>query len=172
MGSDQQSVVFVQPLSSSANNMKLAKELLPIGCLLAIVFLVAGVVLAWMGKPIYLIGAVLFFGVVWWLASIRQKKEKREVESEFRTVFESFEGSPPVLEQSSSYGFPSFMITFASEEEQTQAEESGLLAEFQELIQERYNDAGSEDKPFDADLAVSAMYEGQFDHLLANADEE
>jgi len=92
----------------------------------------------------------------------RQRYLERQLEvlKVLRATFAPSGLTVPHLKEGTSYGFATFTLTFPSEAELKQAEESGSIAAFKQAIQSLYADEGSTQNPFDANMAVTATYEG------------
>jgi len=79
------------------------------------------------------------------------------INTKYKKVFDNVykNTSPtPKYELRSSYGYPSFTITFDSVESLIGAEEEGLNHSFLKDIQELCKDMGSKDNPFNSEKAV------------------
>ncbi len=89
---------------------------------------------------------------------IRLKQRDSQV---FNDTFEVFDRSKPSIEESCQYGFIHFTVIFQTEGELERAEELGLVERYQAAIQNLYGHTGSKVRPFDAEVAVYATYEGR-----------
>ena len=135
-------------------------RLFSLGCLLELIgvcFLGYLTTTAHWGYSLGVIGLI----VVWLLiCRIRVGRNRRRNLDVLRTAFATSTHALPQLKKDSSYGFPAFTLTFQSEAELRQAEESGCISAFKQAIQALYGHTGSKRNPFDADRAVWATYEG------------
>ncbi|MFZ2276617.1 MAG: hypothetical protein WAW39_02415 [Prosthecobacter sp.] len=77
-----------------------------------------------------------------------------------REAFSAKDIPVPHLKESYSYGWPSFTLTFQTEEDLKLAKEAGCISAFKQKIQLFYDHLGGAENPFDADRAVWATYEG------------
>ena len=77
----------------------------------------------------------------------------------FRAAFRDFDYPEPKLKTATSYGFPTFTLTFATEEALKAAQTEGRLGAFKYSISELYGHCGSVSNPFDAARAVRATFE-------------
>jgi hypothetical protein len=85
------------------------------------------------------------------------KRTLRELQSDAeRLSREIFDASllQPTIEVRFSYGYPSFQVTFLSNDLLTSAKRAGLTRLFLERIQDRCKDRSSKKDPFDASRAV------------------
>jgi hypothetical protein len=136
------------------------------GCLLSLFMLVTGGIAAFLGHPKYLLPAVPVV-LLWFIYARVQRKAGRRWEQEaFETAFRDFDGSAPVFKSEPAMGWPSFTLTFDSQETLERAEAQGRISTFKAEIQKLYGHIGRGER-FDVDRAVFATYEGRFnfDHL-------
>ena len=153
------------PPLSPAQETKLFER----GCLLVFLGIVLLGLLTWFVHKAFFVGIVLL-AVGWsWICRVRMKKEKSRLFRAFKTAFESFTGTKPVLNQKSSYGFAVFEITFESQKDFEQAVEHGQMEVFKNSIVELYGHTGSKGNPFDVNMSVQPTYPGRWDHLSRNA---
>lgn len=109
----------------------------------------------------YSMAAAALLGVWWLICELRWKVLHRRQLAALDAAFAPL-GSPlPHLKQSSSYGFPTFTLTFTSEAELKRAQDSGSIAAFKRAIQSLHAHGWSKQNPFDADKAVWCTYEGR-----------
>lgn len=130
------------------------------GCLVVFLALIALCALAYFVDRAFLIGAG---GVAaFWTAIclIQTRREKARLLAAFRVAFQDFNFPKPTLQMGTSYGYPTFTITFATEEDLKSAQADGRLGHFKHSISELYGHCGSENNPFDASRAVWATYIG------------
>jgi hypothetical protein len=107
----------------------------------------------------YSIAGVGLLGVGWVIGDIRSKRRHGRVQDAFNTAF-ALSGRPfPHLEVGSSYGYPTFKLTFTSKAERTNAQDAGCIDAFKHAVQLIYLHYGSKENPFDADRAVWSTYE-------------
>ena len=95
---------------------------------------------------------------------------KRLQQAKVTKVFQSLYGTfrpRPTLEFSSNYGFPSFCVLFKTKEELEKAEASGVNGQFREFISLKYKSAGTVERPFDVEQAVSFIYDGYISEVVA-----
>jgi hypothetical protein len=117
--------------------------------------------LAFSFSPWYSMAGVALL-VVWLPIGAAHEKKHRESRLEaFEKSFETFAGSKPRYEEGSSYSFRTFTLTFVSKDEMKKAEETGHLRDFKTAIQALCGHTGSKSRPFDAEWAVHATYEGR-----------
>ncbi|MBN8458457.1 MAG: hypothetical protein J0M04_11535 [Verrucomicrobia bacterium] len=102
-------------------------------------------------------GVVAFWAAV---CIVHSRKEKARLMVAFRAAFTDLDYPEPILKTGSSYGYPTFTITFATEDDMKTAQADGLLGIFKRSISELYGHCGSESNPFDASRAVWATYIG------------
>ncbi len=130
------------------------------GCLVVFLSLVALGALAYFVDRSYLFGAggVVAIWVVVCMAQARREKARLMVA--FRAAFGDFDYPEPKLKTGTSYGYPTFTLTFATEEGLKAAQTEGRLGIFKYSISELYGHCGSESNPFDPARAVWATFEG------------
>jgi hypothetical protein len=95
------------------------------------------------------------------LGQIRLRRDRRRHLDALDAAFAPSGHPIPSLKEGSSYGFPTFTLTFPSAVELRWAEESGCLAAFKQAIQSLYGHTGCKQIPFDADCAVWATHAGR-----------
>lgn len=111
---------------------------------------------------VYFAIAIIPLFAVWEvICRIKGKKDARILTDAFDSAFEGFLASKPDLKKSYSYGFPSFTITFQTEDEMKRSEADGSLRAFKDSIVVLYGHVGSKDRPFDVDMAVYPTYVGR-----------
>lgn len=136
------------------------------GCLMSLGVIVAGVIAACLGRPVWLLLAVptILFWIVY--ASAVEKARRRYELEVFEDAFRDFDGPTPIFKSESSMGWPHYTLTFDTKESFELAEAQGRISAFKATIQELHGHI-IRDERFDVDRAVSATYEGHFnfDHL-------
>ena len=90
----------------------------------------------------------------------RQKVQQQEYKDAFDSVFAELSAMPN-YEQTYSYGYPAFTVTFATESDLEECNSLGLTKRFSEKISELCGGSGSKKHPFDAKRAIWFTYEGQ-----------
>ena len=116
-----------------------------------------------MFSKIVLILGLLFLA---WIAYrlVLYRTESNRQRSAFNMVFEKFDSTKPNLIISSSYGYPHFELIFKTKEDFEKAQKEGFVKQFTIRIQEicqSPSEAGKKARPFDAERAVYATYEGK-----------
>ena len=109
-------------------------------------------------EVVWLLGIPIGIGIWVLYCLVRTFCHEQICRREFELVFSSFTESGPRLKCSSSYGWPSFVITFQSEDEYHLASQEGLIDAFKERIQKLLGHLGDSEKRFDAELAVYATW--------------
>ncbi len=142
--------------------MKPANEekLFSYGCLSVLAVILLCVWLAFSSSWTYgLLAACLLVG---WLliCRIRLRRDHLSHTAALREAFSVPGITVPKLSERNSYGFPSFTLTFPTEEALKHAEEAGCVAAFKQSLQLLYAHVGGSDNPFEADRAVWATYDG------------
>ena len=100
------------------------------GCLGVFLLLIALGALAYFVDRSYLFGAGVLV-VIWAALSIVQsRREKARLMVAFRAAFRDLDFPEPTLKTGSSYGYPTFTITFATEEDMKTAQADGRLGIF------------------------------------------
>ncbi len=94
------------------------------------------------------------------IARIRSKRFHQQHLVALREAFPAKDIIVPHLKESYSYGWPSFTLTFSTEEDIKRATEAGCISVFKQKIQLFYDHLGDAENPFDADRAVWATYVG------------
>ena len=134
-----------------------------LGCLGALGGLIGSVVLGILVHPWWFIG-IPGVVVIWsQITGMVRKADERHVVAIIGELFASFEGGVPQLVMASSYGWPSFRLIFESRGARDAAQEEGIIPTFREVIQREWAFQGTAKNPFDAERAVSAGFEGEFD---------
>jgi hypothetical protein len=111
---------------------------------------------------VYFAVAIIPLFAVWEvICRIKGKKDARILADAFDFAFEGFRASKPDLKKSNSYGFPSFTITFQTEDDMKRSEVEGRLRAFKDSIVALYGHVGSKERPFDVDMAVYPTYVGR-----------
>jgi hypothetical protein len=155
---DDERQAFISYVSS-----QLPKEerLFSLGCLLMLIGLcVSGYLALTLHWTYVTAGAGLICGwLLFW--QIRSRRDHRRHLDALNAVFAPSGRPVPSLKEGSSYGFPTFVLTFPSAADLRQAEESGCLAAFKQAIQSLHGHTGGKLIPFDADRAVCATFEGR-----------
>jgi hypothetical protein len=130
------------------------------GCLVVFLLLIALGALAYFVDRAYLFGAGGL--VASWAAVciVQSRREKARLMVAFRAAFGDFDYPEPKLKTGTSYGFPTFTLTFATEEGLKAAQAEGRLGTFKYSISDLYGHCGSSSNPFDAARAVWATFEG------------
>ena len=109
----------------------------------------------------------IFVAVLFVIAlMVRSTKMRKAREQRFRDAFESvFSESTvrPTYEQSYSYGYPSFTVTFPSKTDMQHSDTQRRTKRFKEEIAQCCKDSGSKKYPFDAERAIWFTYEGEID---------
>lgn len=98
---------------------------------------VVGLLIAWIG-----------------IAQLVRAREARRNREELNRIHRAAGIEPPDYRSGSSYGFPSFTLTFANASEMKRAEDAGCIAAFKHSVQTSYRDAGTKSNPFDVELAL------------------
>jgi hypothetical protein len=159
---DDQRQAFISYVISQLPEKERVREMMSsLGCLLTLIGIcVSGYLALTLHWTYATVGAALICGALL-LGQIRLRRERRRLRDVLNAVFAPSGRPVPLLKEGSSYGFPTFTLTFPSEAELRQAEQSGCLAAFKQAIQSLYRHAGCKQMPFDANCAVSATYEGR-----------
>ncbi|MEQ8245107.1 hypothetical protein [Fulvivirga sp.] len=108
-----------------------------------------------MGILVVLFYIAVIILVLWGLLFIRWRIKLASYNLLTRKVFGGHGIKTPALKLGGSYGWTTFDLTFKTKKELDYANNHGLINLFKEKVKKR-NGQG-----FDAELAVSAMYEGQ-----------
>lgn len=87
------------------------------------------------------------------------RREKARLMVAFGSAFGDFKCPEPKLKTESSYGFPSFTLTFKCEEDLKTAQKEGRIGLFKHAISELYGHSGSASNPFDVARAVWVTHE-------------
>jgi hypothetical protein len=136
-------------------------KLFRFGCLGVVVGLIGFGILAYRVDQNFWIGfgilATMWFGI----SQVRVRRIRARDERVFDEVFGSMDFLKPTVEESFSYGFVHFTLTFPSEDDLRRADEAGLVKDYRSAIQEFYGHTGCKERPFDAEIAVYATYEGR-----------
>jgi hypothetical protein len=142
--------------------MDLAQEaqLFQRGCLAVFLLLIALGALAYFVDRTYLFGVGGLVSIWAVVCMVQAKREKERLMVAFKAAFGDFNGRDPKLKTGSSFGFPTFTLTFASEEDLKTAQVEGRVGLFKYSISELYGHCGSSSNPFDAARAVWATFEG------------
>ncbi|WP_415907767.1 hypothetical protein [Oleiharenicola sp. Vm1] len=97
---------------------------------------------------------VVWISVASVMASVRKRKEGQEL----HRIHGAAGLEPPEYETGSSYGFPTFKLTYANAAEMSRAKDRGCTAAFAQFIQGAYGDSGSKKNPFDVTLALTITH--------------
>ena len=141
------------------------EKLLSYGCLLVLVAVCVCVWLAFVLSWTYVVCAPCLIGG--WLL-ICYTRSCRDHQRHLDALDDAFSSSGlvvPHLKERNSYGFPSFTLTFPTEDALKRAEELGCISAFKRSLQTLYSHTGSSENPFDADRAVWATYIGWQPHI-------
>ncbi len=141
------------------------EKLFSLGCLLVLIGVCAFTYLAFHTHWAYSAAAAGLIGGWLLICQIRMRRDHRRHLAALSAAFASSSLPLPRIKQSGSYGFRSFTLTFSTEAELTQAQESGCIAAFKQAIQSLYMHTGSKQNPFDAQRAVWVTYEGWQPHF-------
>jgi hypothetical protein len=139
---------------------RIEEKLFSLGCLLVLIGVCAFSYLAFFSHWTYSVAVVGLIAGWLLVCRIRARRDHRRHLAALSAAFSSSSLPLPRLKSSYSYGYPSFTLTFSSEAELKQAEESGFIAAFKQAIQSLYMHTGRKQNPFDADRAVWATYDG------------
>lgn len=129
-------------------------------------FLVVSLLLIALGALASFVDRAYLFGagglVAIWAAVciVQSRREKARLMVAFKAAFGDFDYPEPKLKTGTSYGFPTFTLTFATEEALKAAQTDGRLGIFKYSISELYGHCGSASNPFHAARAVWATFEG------------
>ncbi len=111
---------------------------------------------------VYFAVAIIPLFAVWEvICKIKGKKDARILADAFNSAFERFRASKPDLKKSYSYGFPSFTITFQTEDDMKCAEVDGSLRDFKDSIVALYGHVGTKEQAFDVSVAVYPTHVGR-----------
>ena len=130
------------------------------GCLAAFILLLASCLLAYFVDRafLWLAGGVI---LVWEIVSRRRaRRERARLDDALAEAFNEFRGPLPELKTGTSYGFPSFTLTFPDTHVLEAAQQGGHIGRFKRAVSDLYAHCGTEKRPFDAEMAVWATYEG------------
>ena len=114
---------------------------------------------------------VVAAGVIAWQASVTRRRARglrSDVEGLSKEVF----GAtliPPTVEISSSYGYPSFQVTFPSNDLLARARHGGQTGLFLVGIQALCKNSGSKRRPFDASVAIWFTSREELARIAQNA---
>lgn len=136
------------------------ERLVRFGCLTVLVGLSVFGYLAFSSHWAYSVAVAGLIGVGWLIVQVAQRRDHSRHVEMLGLAFAPSGLPVPQLKDGSSYGFPSFTLTFASEAELRQAEAQGCIAAFKDAVQTVYGHTGSKRNPFSADQAVWATYVG------------
>lgn len=151
---------------------EISNKLFELGFRITVGGSIACVIFAIFGHPSFLAGAVLLWGMWIIYCNIREKKNRRLYLSAFQNAFKQFAAPTPALEIGSSYGRPSFKITFKTEGDLKKAQSEEHIGTFKNAIQELCAPHYSSLKnPFDAERAIYTTYEGR-QYTYTRVDEE
>jgi len=139
----------------------MGKRLFSLGCILVFTGVCALGYLALSRHWGYSFAAAGLIGVWWVIGGVRLKRRYRKVQEALHAAFASSARPFPHLEVGSSYGFPTFRLTFASPAELASAQDAGCIAAFKLAIQSIYLHDGDKENPFDADKAVWITSKGR-----------
>lgn len=130
------------------------------GCLAVFLLLIALGALAYFVNRRYLFGVGGLVTIWAGVCVVQNKRKKSRLNVAFKTAFGDFDYPEPKLKIGTSYGFPTFTLTFATEEFLKAAQKEGRLGIFKYSISELYGHCGSASDPFDPARAVWATVEG------------
>lgn len=130
------------------------------GCLGVFLLLIALGALAYFVDRSYLLGVGGLVAIWAAVCIVQSRREKARLLVVFGAAFRDIDYPEPTLKTGSSYSYPTFTITFATEEDMKAAQADGCLGIFKQSISELYGHCGSESNPFDAARAVWATYIG------------
>ena len=144
------------------NWMKRSTEerLFSLGCLLVAIGVIHFCYLALVSNWNYLLASAGMVGGWLILNSIRNRRDQRRHVEALKAAFAPTTQRVPHLTEGYIYGYPYFTLTFESETEMKLAEQTKCIAAFKQSIQSLYGHLGGSRKPFSADRAVAATYEG------------
>jgi len=94
------------------------------------------------------------------IAELQRAREARRNREELDRIHRAARIEPPDYRRGSSYGFPTFTLTFANASEMKRAEDAGCIAAFKQFVQQSYRDAGTKNNPFDVELALYVTHRG------------
>jgi hypothetical protein len=142
--------------------MKPANEekLFEYGCYSMLTLICGCVCLAFTLSWIYALWAACLLGAWFMLCRFRLRRDRRRHTKALAEAFSVPGITVPRLSEQSGYGFPSFKLTFPTEEALKQAEAAGCIAAFKQSLQLLYAHLGGCDNPFDAHRAVWSTYDG------------
>ena len=101
-----------------------------------------------MGVLVFCFYLSIVFLLLWGALWIQMKIRTYLLQQEFKSIFESNAIQFPLIKISSSYGWPTFVITFRNPEDMHYAIANGMIGAFKSSLQKRYGD------DFNFDLAV------------------
>lgn len=107
-----------------------------------------------------LFGVTILGWITYRLIYLRRKK--RQYRDALSMSFNNKEINIPDLKTRYSYAYPSFVLTFSSEEQLILAEKKGLIKQFENKIQEIHKDL----KDFEADRAVYSTWKGRSYNIM------
>lgn len=107
-----------------------------------------------MSKLIIIIALIIGWVIY---ANIKHKRREYLYRNIFLEIFENSEVDLPTLKTGNSYSFPSFTITFKTEEQLKSAEGIGLTKQFEEKIQQIHINIAN----FKAERSVFFTWEGR-----------
>ena len=136
------------------------EKLFSFGCLLVLIGISTCLFFAFTSGLRYAFYALCL--VVIWLviARIRSGHFRQKHLVALQDAFSEKDMPVPQFKESYSYGWPSFTLTFQTEEDLRRAKEAGCISAFKQKIQLFYDHLGGAENPFDADRAVGATYVG------------
>lgn len=102
----------------------------------------------------YVLGAVGLLIAWLGIAELQRARKARRNRQELDRIHRAAGIEPPDYRSASSYGFPTFTLTFTNALEMKRAEEAGCIAAFKQFVQTSYRDAGTKSNPFDVELAL------------------
>jgi hypothetical protein len=105
------------------------------------------VLLVLLALPVFVVGVLLAFGTPGY------RRFRASCKVAFADTFPHATGSPE-LKMGTSYGFPSFQVTFQTDIDLANARANGLTDRFTAQIQQLCRDRGFDDRPFDAEAAI------------------
>jgi hypothetical protein len=118
-------------------------------------------ILAFKVRSFFGFGAIALFTGFMLIVQQAEKRTRARYSAAFDQAFASFQRAKPELKMERHYGFPSFTVTFQSEQDMQAAENTGHLNNFKLAIQELCAHRGWKANPFNVDRAVYATYVGR-----------
>jgi hypothetical protein len=133
-----------------------------LGCPLVLFALLASIIWTLVRGWQHGIWILATLGIGLLLGAYSKYRRKREIRAIINAAFASRGlAVPSYRDDVGMYGYPGYELSFASECDEQSAIRSGAITAFKEQIQELHRDDGSEERPFDAELAVHTTYPGK-----------